>query len=526
MSDRCSRPSIASMFLIAILCAAALIAACGGEKPAGQATPPAAGQPAAAAPETGEATPAPAPMLQTELPDAVRALVAKSFTGDFDEMVKRRMIRVGVTFNRTFYFVDHGTPRGVSYEYIRAFEEDLNKRLNTGNMKINVVFVPVPRDLLFPGLVSGKLDVVVAQLTDTPERRQSVDFANPTRRNVSEVVVTAPEGPNVRSVDDLSGLEVHARKTSSYYQSLLKLNERFKAAGKKPVEIREAPENLEDDDLLEMVNANLIPVVVVDDYLAEFWKKIFTGIVVHNDVVLGAGGNLAPAIRKNSPKLAAALNDFISRFGLGTTFGNVIQARYLQSTSYAKNATAKEQRAKFTQMVELFQKYGKQYKIDFLLAAAQGFQESTLDQRKRSSAGAVGVMQLLPATGKEQKVGDITRLEPNIHAGVKYMRFMMDEYFKGEPMTELDKGLMTFASYNAGPGRIRQLRKEAAERGLDPNVWFGNVEQVASERIGRETVTYVSNIYKYYIAYRLVMEQSLRRDAAKAALKTKQGQGQ
>ena len=117
-------------------------------------------------------------------------------------------------------------------------------------------------------------------------------------------------------------------------------------------------------------------------------------------------------------------------------------------------------------------------------------------------------MQVMPPTGKELNVGDITKVEANIHAGVKYMRFMMDQYFKDEPMDELNKGLMTFASYNAGPGRIRQLRREAEKRGLNPNVWFGNVERVASERIGRETVTYVSNIYKYYVAYRLITEQT------------------
>jgi membrane-bound lytic murein transglycosylase MltF len=129
-------------------------------------------------------------------------------------------------------------------------------------------------------------------------------------------------------------------------------------------------------------------------------------------------------------------------------------------------------------------------------------------------------MQVMPATGKELNVGDITQTEANIHAGVKYMRFMMDQYFADEPkMDRLNKGLMTFAAYNAGPGRLRQLRREAEKRGLDPNVWFGNVEQIASERIGRETVTYVSNIYKYYVAYKLGSEERARREAAKARLK-------
>jgi membrane-bound lytic murein transglycosylase MltF len=154
--------------------------------------------------------------------------------------------------------------------------------------------------------------------------------------------------------------------------------------------------------------------------------------------------------------------------------------------------------------------------------AAQGFQESGLDQNVRSKVGAIGVMQVMPATGKELNVGDVKQLEPNIHAGVKYIRFMIDQYFKDEPMDRLNKGLFSFASYNAGPARIRQLRAETARRGLNPNVWFGNVERIVSERIGRETVTYVSNIYKYYVAYRLLLEERDRRAAEKSKLKAKQ----
>ncbi len=165
---------------------------------------------------------------------------------------------------------------------------------------------------------------------------------------------------------------------------------------------------------------------------------------------------------------------------------------------------------KFQAVVEMFQKYAGKYNVDFLLMMAQGYQESRLDQKVKSKVGAVGVMQVMPTTGKELAVGDISQLEPNIHAGVKYMRFMIDRYYKDEPMTPLNKGLFTFASYNAGPARIRQLRQEAAKRGLDPNVWFNNVEIIASERIGAETVTYVSNIYKYYVAYKLVVEDMER----------------
>ena len=352
------------------------------------------------------------------------------------------------------------------------------------------------------------------------EAEKLVAFSIPTRTNVSEVVVTGPGAPPMASVDDLSGKEVFVRRASIYFETLSRLNEQLKARGKAPVLLIEAPAVFEDDDVLEMVNAGLASITVVDDYLAEFWSKVFTDITVHSDITLRTGGSLAVVFRKGNPQLKAAFDQWLRRHPEGDAFRNVIERRYLQNVKYAKNAGADAERAKLAKVVELFRKYGAQYDLDFLLMAAQGYQESTLDQNVKSPVGAIGVMQVMPPTGRDMKVGDITRLEPNIHAGVKYMRFMMDQYFKDDPMDPLNKGLMTFASYNAGPGRVRQLRREAEKRGLDPNVWFGNVERVASERIGRETVTYVSNIYKYYIAYRLLYDQMERRAAAKAALTT------
>jgi membrane-bound lytic murein transglycosylase MltF len=487
--------------------------ACGSAQPSP--TPP---PPTPAATEVEE--PLPPSELETQLPEAVQEAVLKPFTGDFNEMLDHKVVRVGVTFNRTFYFVDKGVQRGVAYEYGRLMEDKINQKLGGGNIKAHVFFVPMARDKLLPALVDGVVDIVAGNMTITPEREKLVDFSDPTRTNVNEIVVTAPGTPALSSIDDLAGRRVFVRKTSSYYQSLLALNNTLQSKGREPVLIEVAPENLDDDDLLEMVNAELIPAIVVDDYLARFWKKVFTGIVLHEQVIVRSGASLGIAIRKNNPQLKAALNNFMGKYGLGSAFGQQIERRYLVNTSYARNAASEAERKKFLAVVQLFRKYSDKYSLDFLLMAAQGYQESRLDQSARSPVGAIGIMQIMPATGAELKVGDISLLEPNIHGGVKYMRQVMDANFADEQMDALNKGLFTFASYNAGPGRVRQLRREAAKRGLDQNVWFGNVEQIASERIGRETVTYVSNIYKYYVAYRLVVEENERRLAAKTSLKT------
>ena len=437
--------------------------------------------------------------------------ITKPWTGDLDGMTERRLIRVLTAFSKTQYFIDRGTPRGTAYDQGRLLEDELNKTLASGHMKLQVQFIPLSRDELIPGLLEGKGDIVMADLTMTPERQKVVDFVDPWIAGVDEIVVTRPGGPDIATVDDLSGKEVFVRESSSYYQSLLKLNTRLTSEGKAPVTLTPAPEELEDEDLMEMANAGLVDILVVDNHKAWFWQRVWPAMKLHPTVTVRSGGEIAWAIRKNSPQLKTALNRFLSTNGRNSLNARMIFRRYLLNTQYVKSAAADAARKRFISLVALFRKYGAQYDMDWMLMAAQGYQESRLDHSARSHVGAIGVMQVMPATGTELNVGNIVQLEPNIHAGVKYVRTVVDRYYKNEPMDDLNKVLFAFAAYNAGPGRVRQLRREATARGLDPNVWFNNVERIAAERIGRETVTYVSNIYKYYVTYLLIQGEYIQR---------------
>lgn len=451
--------------------------------------------------------------------------------GDLPDMINRRAIRVLTTYSKTFFFIDKGTQRGATHDLFIALEKDLNnqlakeKKLKQKHLKVRIVFIPVTRDNLFKALNEGKGDIAAANLTITSSRQEQVAFTTPLYSDVKELLVSGPSSSDVKNLEQLSGKTVFVRRSSSYYESLQTLNARFAKASLPPVILQEAPEALEDEDLLEMLNAGLIPLIVVDRHKALFWKQVFPKIQMHDDIVLRDGGSIAWAVRKDNPQLLAVLNNFVKNNRQGSTLGNMILLRYLKSATYVKNAAANRERAKFLQMVEIFRKYGERYDVDWLLMAAQGYQESRLNQSVRSHVGAIGVMQVMPATGKELKVGDIKKIDPNIHAGVKYMRWMIDHYYGDQPMTPLDKALFSFASYNAGPARIARLRTETQKRGFDPNIWFGNVENLAAEKIGAETVTYVSNIYKYYIAYRLIMDDIARKQKATAAPLPEPGTG-
>lgn len=439
---------------------------------------------------------------------------AEQWTGDLDEMESQRLIRVLTVYGTGRYYLDQGRERGLTHDLYRAFEDFVNERLGKEHLKVNVVFIPVARDELLPGLIEGRGDIAAAGLTISPEREAIVDFTRPLTKEISEVLITGPSARQLASIDDLSGKSIYVRVSSSYRSSLDQLNQRLREEGKAEIELLDASEYLEDIDILEMVNAGLLDWAVVDNYKARAWSGVFENLTVRDDIVFRSGGKIGAAVRKNSPKLLATLNEFLASYRQGTLHGNMLINQYLKNFDWTKNALDKDEMVRFRAVADIFEKYGEQYGIDYLMVAAQGYQESGLDQGARSGAGAVGIMQLLPTTAADKNVGipDISGAESNIHAGIKYLDFIRNRYFNDPEIDRFNQTVFAFAAYNAGPARVVKLRSKAAQQGYNPNIWFDNVEVVAARDIGRETVQYVSNILKYYVAYRLSIQQQLQRD--------------
>ena len=461
-------------------------------------------------------------------------LTSPEWTGDFDKMLEFRRIRVLVPPSRTLYFNDKGRERGLIGDTVRDFEQYLNKKYHRklGKRPLTVFIIPHTRDALLEDVAKGFGDIAAGGITVTEERLKIVDFVTSKETpHVSEVLVTGPKSPPVRVIDDLSGKTVHVRKTSSYYESLLSLNDRFKKEGgfwfwkkKAPVNIVLVPDALEDEDLMEMLNAELFEFLVVDDWMAKIWAQVLPKIKVREDIVLRRSGTIGWAIRKGSPNLEAEFRDFHRNY---LKKQGIIESRlalYHKRVKKIKNPTGASERTRFEQTIALFEKYGQKYQFDELMLAAQGYQESTLDQNKRSPVGAIGIMQIMPATGASMKVGNIMEAEPNIHAGAKYMDLLMTRYFLDSNFDEQNRTLFAFASYNAGPGKISKMRRLAEERGLDPNKWFNNVEVVTAERIGFQTTTYVRNIYKYYVAYNLMLKNTEEKRDARELISPKKNQ--
>lgn len=445
----------------------------------------------------------------TQSPTIMSLPQIRPWTGDLDGMLKRRVVRILVPPNKTYFFLDRGEASGVAAELGAELEAWLNKRHARKPYPIHVAFIPTRRDRLLADLRAGKGDIAAGNLTITGERAALVDFAAPWAGNISEILVTGPSAPEIKSIDDLGGRDVMVRPSSSYYTHLQRLNERLKGDGRAPVNIVAADENLEDEDLLEMVSAGLLPWTIVDSHTAGAWAKILKGLTLRADLAVNRGGEIAWAVRKNSPLLQRELKEFVEGRRAGTETGNDIRLRYFTDARTIKNALARRDADKLGEMMAFFRSYGQRFTIDPFLLAAQGYQESRLDQSLRMKSGAVGVMQIKPTTAREKEIAIndvVTRAEDNIHAGAKYLRFLADRYVKDPGVDERNRVLMAIAAYNAGPGGLKKFIEAARKRGYDPNIWFQNVENGAAAAGGYETVQYVGNIYKYYIAYSLMLQ--------------------
>jgi membrane-bound lytic murein transglycosylase MltF len=440
-------------------------------------------------------------------------------TEDVDQMLERRNIRALVTINPISFFYSHGQPKGMLYEQLEQLERFVNKKYKTRRMKVKISFIPMRPDELGPALAQGVGDFIAGWVVITPGRQKQYAFTSPVMTNVKQVIVTGPELTDAKGLDDLVGTDIYVSPLTSFYEHLMKLNEQRVKAAKPPLSVKPADKNLQEDDLIEMVNAGLIPATAAMQHRANLWEQILPKIRVHPEMVIASEGELAWVMRKGNPGLKKLLDQFTETHGEGTLLGNILLRRYLKSADWVRDSNSTAEMKRFAAYVEYFKKYAEDYHFDYLMLMAQGYQESRLDQSKRSRRGAIGIMQVIPkyAAAPPINVTDVGRADRNILAGVRILNNITTNYFNDPAIDDVNRTLLTFASYNAGPSRMVRLRRKAERDGLNPNKWFGNVELEAAREIGEETVLYVDNVYKYYIAYKLATERKRELQSAREA---------
>jgi membrane-bound lytic murein transglycosylase MltF len=458
-----------------------------------------------------------APMTDEQ---AVLYPINEPFKGDLDRIRQRRHIRVLVSYCKTNYFFDHGKPRGFEYEMLKAYEKFLNRKERNPYAKTRMIFLPVPFDRILLDLNNGRGDIAASSLTITPDRQKVVNFTRPYIPRVDEIVVLNKHVKGMQSVEDLSNQMVYVRKGSSYVTHLKALNVKLKKMNRLPVNIIESQDYIVTEDILQLVNAGVVDITVADRQEAEAWDQVLPDIVIRKDLKINSEGQIAWAVRKENRALLSSLNDFINKNKKGTLLGNILFKRYYQNSKWIKNPITETERGKLNKLMGLFKKYGRRYHFNYLGLSSQAYQESGLDNSKRSPSGAIGIMQVLPETASDKNINvkNIQLLDNNIHAGSKYLNFLRTRYFNSPKIAPADRVFFSWAAYNAGPAKIYKMRQETRKRGFDPNKWFFNVEKIADELIGRETVDYVSDINKYYVAYQLYFDLYNKRTKIKKTL--------
>jgi membrane-bound lytic murein transglycosylase MltF len=450
--------------------------------------------------------------------------VTQPLLGDWPEIEARGLLRVLVVEDRTRFFVAAGRARGFEYELVHELEKHLDERARKGHgPPVEVAFVPMPFDQLLPALVEGRGDVVAAGLTVTPQRLERVAFSEAYLDDVHQMVVSHAAAPPVTSLDDLSGRTLCVVAGTSYAEGLARLGRDLTDRGQEPPQVVEAGRGLATEDVLELVHAGAFEHTVVDRHVAELWAQVLDGLRLEPDVRLDEGGELAWAIRRDSPRLEQLLNDFLHPRRKGTLVGNVLFKRYFESTRWVRNPLEELDQGRLAPFLEPLQRLSAEHGFDWRWIAAQAYQESRLDPAARSPAGAVGLMQLMPSTAAELGIEDPTDPEQSLDAGIRYMARLRERYFDDPSLPEPVRHDFTLAAYNAGPARVRRWRQRAAERGLDPDRWYGNVEKLALHDVGLEPVRYVGNVNKIFLVLSRGLELREARRREREALEAGRG---
>jgi membrane-bound lytic murein transglycosylase MltF len=452
---------------------------------------------------------------EAELVETLAPVLRTPWKGDLDAIARRRVVRVLLPFRRPEFFYMDGRPAGILQETFQELERILNtKYKTTAANHIMVALLPTPIDKLRDSLLAGYGDIAAYGISITEQNKQVVDFTMPTLRGLKMVVVTGPGAMELNSIEDLSGKEIWVERQTRMKSDIDALNIRLKAQGRSPVVMRGADSLLDPADIMEMVNAGIYPIALMQSKTAEFWAQVFDAVKPRMDLVVAEDVELGWAIQKGTPQLKAFLDQFIQTQSAGAALGSPVMRKYLKEAKYVKNARDAAETKKFRAAAPVFRKYAERYRFDALLLLAQGYQESEL--AAKSNVGAIEIIPGTPGTAGAVpgKMANIQTAHANIHASVRMVHFLVNDYFNERGLDQFNRTMLAIAAYNAGPAKIARCRQHAKEMGYDPNKWFGNVEVATAKLVGREATQYVANIYKYYVAYRMALHMRDKRGKA------------
>jgi membrane-bound lytic murein transglycosylase MltF len=434
------------------------------------------------------------------------------YMGSLDNVKKKRFLRVLTTKNSINYFIHKSEERGYEFEMVKSFVSYMNKKegFSEKDLPIRFEMIPVRRDELIPMLEKGYGDMIAAGLTDTPSRRKTLLFSDPFRK-VEEVLIVSSKIKSIKDWKGLSGHKIAVRESSSYFESLKKVNVFLKNNNIPEVDIIRVDESLETLDLIELVSLGKYTMTLADSHIAKVAVSIFDGISYIDGLNFRSNGRISWALPKKSKGMKRMIDGFLPSYKQGSFLGNITTKKYFKNIDKIKLGRNLESNKEISKHDLLIKKYADKFNFDWVLLSSQAYQESGLKQDVVNKWGAIGIFQIKQQTADEpyiniNNISGKKYTENNIHAGVKYMHWIKSRYFdKNVRMKEKDRIRFALAAYNAGPNRILKARGLAKKMGFDSDKWFRNVEYVLLSQGKLEPVKYVSDINKRFVAYSLLL---------------------
>ncbi|KMN20142.1 transglycosylase SLT domain-containing protein [Pseudomonas weihenstephanensis] len=418
---------------------------------------------------------------------------------DLAQIRSSQVLRVLVNQSRNSSGQVQGESVGVEYHRLRAFERYLNGHARDGQ-EITLKIIPKAKDQLLGALLRGEGDLMApGELLDV-KPTHAVTPSDPIIERVPLMLVGVKGERRYTRLEQLSGRTVALTTGSAAGEALNVINQKLALRKLPPVNIEWVDPTLAVEDVLEMVQAGIYHLTLVEQPIAERWAKLMPKLRFDRKVLVSEPGAMRWYVRRDASMLRASVDRFLTTYTVPAD-QNVAFERVYRRLYRVHYPLARADRQKLEKLRPVLQKHAQQQGMDWLNLAALAFKESTLNPNAKGSGGATGLLQITPSAAQRVGVNNIQNVEGNVQAGAKYLAMIRRKFFASPRLNERERMAFVLAAYNMGPERVQAMRAEARRRGLNPNQWFFQVERIAMEQVGMGAVSYVNSVNKYYLAF-------------------------
>ncbi|MEJ5861703.1 transglycosylase SLT domain-containing protein [Pseudomonas farsensis] len=425
--------------------------------------------------------------------------VAASQARDLQQIRASKVLRVLVNQSRNSSGEVKGEPVGVEYYRLRALEHSLNARVADGQ-QLTLKIIPRAKEQLLGALLRGEGDLAAPGELLDPSLVQGAHASAPVLDQVPLLLVGRKGERSYSRADQLSGRTIALTSASAAGAAIQVINQQLALRKRAPIKVEWVDPTLAVEDVLEMVQAGIYPLTVVERPIAQRWARVMPRLRLDSKVQLAHPQALRWYVRNDAPLLQVAVDRFLATYrapdNQDAAFERIYRRQYR-----VHNPLARQDRQRLAAVRAVLQKHGGEQQIDWLNLAALAFKESTLDPKARGAGGAHGLMQITPSAAQRVGVSNIGTVDGNVQASARYLALIRRKFFASPQINERERMAFTLAAYNLGPERVQAMRAEARRRGLNGNQWFFQTERIAMEQVGMGPVSFVNSVNKYFLAF-------------------------